>query len=109
MDNPMEIDAKKVHDLIKSDPDTLLVCAYESEDEFRQHDLEGAISLDEFRSGEPTFSLDQQIIFYCACPHDEAALKQAKKCLGEGYKNVKVLKGGAKAWKDAGFPVLEKV
>ena len=109
MDNPVDIDARDVRELMKSDPDVLLVCAYESEDEFHQHELEGAISLYEFHSREPSLSLDQPIVFYCACPHDEAALKQAKKSLGEGYKNVKVLKGGASAWKDAGLPIMQKI
>jgi rhodanese-related sulfurtransferase len=109
MDKPMEIDAINVRSMMKSDPNTLLVCGYEGDDEFHQNDLEGAISLNEFHSREESLSLDQQIIFYCACPHDEAALRQAKKCLNEGYKNINVLKGGVKAWKDAGFPILEKV
>lgn len=44
----------------------LLVCAYDSEEKFNQMHLEGAISLDEFRSREEDFSRDREIIFYCA-------------------------------------------
>ena len=35
--------------MLASDPSVLLVSAYENEEEFRQNDLEGAISLNEFR------------------------------------------------------------
>ncbi len=109
MANTMEIDAIKVRDSVQSDPDTLLVCAYEGDDEFHQHDLEGAISLNDFRSLEPLLPKNRRIIFYCACPHNEAARGQAKKYSQEGFTNVKVLKGGANAWIDAGFPIVQKV
>jgi len=44
----------------------LLVCAYESEEQFRNLQLEGAISLAEFRAKLPSLSKDQEIVFYCA-------------------------------------------
>jgi len=44
----------------------LLVCAYESEEQFRNLRLEGAISLPEFRAKLPSLSKDQEIVFYCA-------------------------------------------
>ncbi|MCF6157317.1 MAG: ArsR family transcriptional regulator [wastewater metagenome] len=43
----------------------LLVCAYNDEDMFRQMQLEGAISLNEFRSRLPSLEKDREIIFYC--------------------------------------------
>lgn len=43
----------------------LLVCAYEDEEKFRQMHLEGAISYTDFTSRLPSFSMDQEIIFYC--------------------------------------------
>jgi len=43
---------------------TLLVCAYEDEEKFRNAHLEGAISLNEFRSKIGFFSKEQEIIFY---------------------------------------------
>ena len=46
--------------------DALLVCAYDSQEQFRNMQLEGAISLPEFRAKLPSFSKDQEIIFYCA-------------------------------------------
>jgi hypothetical protein len=44
----------------------VLVCAYDSEDKFRQNHLEGAISLDQFNSQADSISKDREIIFYCA-------------------------------------------
>jgi hypothetical protein len=44
----------------------LLVCAYDSEEQFRSLRLEGAISLPEFRAKLPSLSKDQEIVYYCA-------------------------------------------
>jgi len=44
----------------------LLVCAYDSEDRFRQVHLEGALSLGEFKSKEGELGKDKEIVFYCA-------------------------------------------
>ncbi len=44
----------------------LLVCAYDSEEQFRNLQLDGAISLSEFREKLPSLSKDQEIVFYCA-------------------------------------------
>ena len=45
---------------------TLLVCAYDSDEQFRNSRLEGAISLSEFKTKLPSLSKDQEIVFYCA-------------------------------------------
>ncbi|MDK2846438.1 MAG: hypothetical protein PWR02_1001 [Synergistales bacterium] len=44
----------------------LLVCAYDSEDRFRQVHLEGALSLGEFKAKEGELDKDKEIVFYCA-------------------------------------------
>jgi rhodanese-related sulfurtransferase len=44
----------------------LLVCAYDSEEQFRSLQLDGAISLSEFRAKLPFLPKDQEIVFYCA-------------------------------------------
>jgi hypothetical protein len=46
--------------------EALLVCAYDNEVKFRQLQLEGAISLEEFTSLRPTLPKDREIVFYCA-------------------------------------------
>ena len=100
------INAQDTHDLLSTDPAAVLVCAYEKEDDFRQNDLEGAISLNEFRKRRNSIPKDESVIFYCACPHDEGAIKQAKKYSREGFSNVKILEGGVDAWKRAGFGLV---
>lgn len=44
----------------------LLVCAYDDPAKFDQNHLEGAISLEEFKSRADTIPGDREIIFYCA-------------------------------------------
>jgi len=46
--------------------EALLVCAYDSEEQFRSLQLSGAISLPEFRAKLPSLSKDREIVFYCA-------------------------------------------
>ncbi len=44
--------------------EALLVCAYESDEKFKNAALEGAISLREFRQKEDDLAKDREIIFY---------------------------------------------
>lgn len=54
------------HQHLESNPETLLVCAYDSQDKFRANHLEGAISLDEFRAKAGSLPNEREVIFYCA-------------------------------------------
>lgn len=51
---------------------------------------------------------DREMITYCACPADEAAVIGAQALLGGGFKRVRVLKGGWNAWLGAGGQVVAK-
>jgi uncharacterized protein (TIGR02284 family) len=51
---------------LEADPSSMLVCAYDSLDKFRQHHLEGAMSLEAFRSQAEAIARNREIIFYCA-------------------------------------------
>lgn len=44
----------------------LLVCAYEEDEKFQSMQLEGALSLHQFRRKLPEIPPAQEIIFYCA-------------------------------------------
>ncbi|SRR6266404_7317419 len=44
---------------------------------------------------------DREVITYCACPADEAAILAARSLLANGFKRVRVLKGGWNAWLQA--------
>src|SRR4051812_46226710 len=51
---------------LQADPNALLVCAYDSDEKFRQNRLDGAISLADFQARERSLPKDREIIFYCA-------------------------------------------
>jgi hypothetical protein len=63
MTEPERIHPKEVYQKLKSGK-AILVCAYEDEARFKQLQLEGAISLNEFKSKPPSLSKDQEIVFY---------------------------------------------
>jgi rhodanese-related sulfurtransferase len=44
---------------------------------------------------------DREVVTYCACPNDEAALRAAGVLREAGFKRVRVLKGGWALWKKA--------
>ena len=48
---------------------------------------------------------DRELVTYCACPSDEASIKAAQILLENGFKKVRVLKGGWQAWQKAAGPV----
>lgn len=58
------IGVDEVRRKLQSGIPTLLVCAYDNEEKFRQMQLEGAISLKELRSRLPLLAKDQEIVFY---------------------------------------------
>ena len=61
----MRVAPKEIYPRVKSGA-SLLVCAYDSEENFRSMILEGAISLNEFKARVSQLPKDQEIIFYCA-------------------------------------------
>jgi hypothetical protein len=64
MIEPERISPKEVYQKLKAGG-TLLVCAYEDEAKFKKMQLEGAISLTEFKSKLPALAKDQEVVFYC--------------------------------------------
>ncbi|MET0625338.1 MAG: rhodanese-like domain-containing protein [Pyrinomonadaceae bacterium] len=44
---------------------------------------------------------DSEVVTYCACPDDEAAVRAAQTLSAAGFKRVRVLKGGWRGWLDA--------
>ncbi len=63
MSEPRRVTAEEVYDKLKSGK-VLLVCAYEDEKKFKAMQLEGAISLSEFKSKLPSLAKDREIVFY---------------------------------------------
>jgi hypothetical protein len=63
MAEPERIAPEEVYAKVKSGR-MLLVCAYEDDAKFKKMQLEGAISFNEFKSKLPSFSKDQEVVFY---------------------------------------------
>ena len=63
MKEPLRVAPEEVYHKLKSGT-LLLVCAYEDEIRFRTMQLEGAISLREFKSRLSFLPKDQEIVFY---------------------------------------------
>ena len=59
------ITAEETYQKLRAE-DAVLVCAYDSQEQFKNLRLAGAISLPEFRAKLPSLSKDQEIVFYCA-------------------------------------------
>jgi len=65
MAEPKRVAPEEVYQRLKSGI-VLLVCAYEDDAKFRRVQLQGAISLNEFKSRLPSLAKDHEIVFYCA-------------------------------------------
>jgi rhodanese-related sulfurtransferase len=65
MTEPKRISPEEVYQKLKSGT-VILVCAYEDDAKFKKMQLQGAISLNEFKSKLPSLPKDQEIVFYCA-------------------------------------------
>jgi len=61
----LRISPEEIYPQMKSG-DCLLVCAYDSDETFRTMRLEGAISLNDFKTRVGRLSKEQEIVFYCA-------------------------------------------
>jgi rhodanese-related sulfurtransferase len=60
------ITPQQAHAHMQSNAHAMLVCAYDSEEGFRQNHLQGAIDLNKFASKADALPKDQEVIFYCA-------------------------------------------
>ncbi|MDW7710201.1 MAG: rhodanese-like domain-containing protein [Deferrisomatales bacterium] len=99
------ISPQEAHEKVQNGQ-ALLVCAYAEPLRFQALQLEGAISLQEFRSHGASMSWDQEIVFYCASPDEEIAAGEAAKSIALGFSNAKALRGGVEGWKAAGYPLV---
>jgi len=52
-----------------------------------------------------SYSLDTEIVVYCACPNEASAATAAKHLKRAGFKKIRPLLGGIEAWVQAGHPV----
>ena len=88
-------------DHAETNPDMMLVCAYDTTEKFRKNVLDGAISIKEFQARVDLIPKNREIIFYCNCPNEATSSRWAEHYHSQGFRNVKVLQGGVDAWKEA--------
>jgi hypothetical protein len=65
MAEPKRVTPEEIYQRLKRGA-VLLVCAYEDDAKFKKMQLQGAISLNEFKSKLPSLTKEQEIVFYCA-------------------------------------------
>jgi hypothetical protein len=65
MSDVVRISATEIRARVKSGY-AMLVCAYDSDEKFKAHHLEGGVSLTEFRTLVPTLATDKELVFFCA-------------------------------------------
>jgi rhodanese-related sulfurtransferase len=75
-----------------------------------QTKIKGAIRVakSELESQLSGFTLDKEIVTYCACPSDGGAVKMARELQSKGFKRARVLKGGWNAWNNSAGQVETK-
>jgi hypothetical protein len=62
---PTRVSPVDIYQNVKSGK-TLLVCGYDDDQKFKMMRLEGAISLNDFRSRLSNLAKNQDVVFYCA-------------------------------------------
>ncbi len=65
MSDSVRVSATEIRRRVQSG-DALLVCAYESDEKFKAHHLEGAVSYNEFQAIIPKLTKAKELVFFCA-------------------------------------------
>jgi len=60
------ISVREAHRKMRHGSGLLLVCAYDTDERFREMELEGAVSWPAFQTRLPSLPKEQEIVFYCA-------------------------------------------
>jgi rhodanese-related sulfurtransferase len=70
--------------------------------------IPGSIDVATFEAKASMLDKDVEVLLYCGCPGDQAALQAAARFLKAGFTRVKVMSGGVYAWIHAGYEVLPR-
>ena len=70
--------------------------------------IEGSIGIDTFQSKASWLPKDFEIILYCGCPGDRAAIEAAARLSADGFTRLRILSGGVYAWIHAGYEVSSR-
>jgi hypothetical protein len=60
------VSVREAHRRMSHEPGLLLVCAYDTEERFREMELEGALSWPAFQARLSSLPKEQEIVLYCA-------------------------------------------
>lgn len=65
MAEPKRISPQEVRQQMQAGSDLMLICAYESDEKYRENPLEGSIPYSEFQSRLDQIPKDRPLVFYC--------------------------------------------
>jgi membrane protein DedA with SNARE-associated domain/rhodanese-related sulfurtransferase len=88
---------------MQSMPGLMLIDVRSAESRARGGWIAGSINVRDV--SEVKFDPDSAIVVYCDCPNDASAAVVARKLKALGFKHVRPLAGGIRAWRAQGFPV----
>lgn len=63
------------------------------------------VELDHVDEALHAVPVDQELVIYCDCPNEASSASAAKALMARGYRHVRPLQGGLKAWGAAGYAV----
>jgi rhodanese-related sulfurtransferase len=106
MASVLKATVEEVQSKLKSGSGLLLVCAYDSDEKFRENHLDGALSFNQFKAMEATLPKDREIVFYCHWPNEASSARVAEQYQQKGFTNVKALQGGVEEWQTAGYALV---
>lgn len=93
------------HKMNRAHASPLIVCADDSMVADGRLVIEGAVSLQQFKSMEDSLPKDREIVFYSSSPEDRTAAERVVEYQDRGYSRVSFLEGGILAW-DSIVPFL---
>jgi rhodanese-related sulfurtransferase len=88
---------------MQSMPGLMLIDVRSAESRARGGWIAGSINVRDV--SEVKVDPDNAIVVYCDCPNDASAAVVARKLKALGFKHVRPLAGGIRAWRAQGFPV----
>ncbi len=79
--------------------------------DLQPYTIPGAVFADERQLAQILASVprDRSVVIYCACPDEVSAAWLAGRMRESGYRDVRPLRGGLDAWREAGHPVTSLV
>ena len=65
--------------------------------------------VDDVAAWSSKYDKEAPIVLYCSSPEQKTSREAAQELVNQGFKNVKVLRGGWAVWNSAGLPVQNRI